>query len=52
VLAALVVAVAGCQKEGPMERAGKEVDKAVKKVTQRIEWAGPQRLDAAAGNVP
>ena len=41
--AALVISamlIAGCQKEGPAERAGKEVDKAVDKVGQQIGKAG------------
>ena len=29
VLTALVVGLSGCEKEGPMEKAGKKVDKAV-----------------------
>ena len=33
----VLIAVAGCQKEGPAERAGKEIDNTVKKLTQRVE---------------
>ncbi|MGA2332345.1 MAG: hypothetical protein ABSG75_11350 [Syntrophales bacterium] len=29
---ALIVGLSGCQKEGPMERAGKKVDKAVEDI--------------------
>ena len=47
-IAAFVGVLAGCQKEGPMERAGKDIDKAVKKVTQRIELVAPERGDAMA----
>ncbi|MEO8304566.1 MAG: hypothetical protein ABI724_10635 [Betaproteobacteria bacterium] len=47
-LAALVGALAGCQKEGPLERAGKDIDNAVKKVTQRIELPAAERDDAVA----
>ena len=37
----LIVVVGACQKqEGPAERAGKEVDKAVDKVGQQVEKAG------------
>jgi hypothetical protein len=32
VLTALVVGLSGCQKEGPMEKAGKKVDKAVEDI--------------------
>ncbi len=42
--------IAGCQKEGPAERAGKEVDHAVDKVGQQIEKAGDSLQDASKGN--
>lgn len=46
-LAALLVALSGCQKqEGPAERAGKEVDQAVDKVGQQVEKAGDKIDDA------
>ena len=51
--AALIISVlliAGCQKEGPAERAGKEVDKTVDKVGQQVEKAGDSLQDAAKGN--
>jgi len=47
-LAAFAIASSGCQKEGPAERAGKDIDKAVKKLTQSV---GPSHWvwrDAAA----
>jgi hypothetical protein len=45
---ALVAALSGCQKqEGPAERAGKEMDKAVEKVGQQIEKVGDSMQDAA-----
>ena len=44
----LVAMLFGCQKqEGPAERAGKEVDKAVEKTGQQIEKAGETIEDAA-----
>ncbi|MDO8291821.1 MAG: hypothetical protein Q7T29_02980 [Gallionella sp.] len=44
----LVAMLSGCQKqEGPAERAGKEVDKAVEKTGQQIEKAGEKIEDAA-----
>jgi hypothetical protein len=47
-VAALVAVFSGCQKqEGPAERAGKEVDKAVEKVGQQIEKVGDGIQDAA-----
>lgn len=50
-VSALFVALSGCQKqEGPAEKAGKSVDKAVDKVGQQIEKAGESVQDAAKGN--
>ena len=44
----LFVTVPGCQKqEGPVERAGKEVDKTVEQIGQQIEKAGDGIQDAA-----
>ncbi|MDO9596898.1 MAG: hypothetical protein Q7J47_04185 [Azoarcus sp.] len=43
VMSALLVAVTGCQKEGPAEKAGKSVD-------QTIEKAGDSIKDAVDGN--
>lgn len=48
---ALLAALSGCQKqEGPAERAGKEVDKAVDKAGQQIEKAGERIQDAVKGD--
>ena len=45
---ALMMVLAGCpQKEGPVERAGKSVDKAVEKAGDKIEKAGESIQDAA-----
>ncbi|MEO8303278.1 MAG: hypothetical protein ABI724_04105 [Betaproteobacteria bacterium] len=45
---ALVASLAACQKqEGPAERAGKEIDKAVDKAGHQIERAGEKIQDAA-----
>lgn len=50
-VSALLVVLSGCQKqEGPAEKAGKSVDKAVDKVGQQIEKAGESVQDAAKGN--
>lgn len=47
-LGVLMSSLPSCQKqEGPVERAGKEVDKAVDKVGQQIEKAGDAVQDAA-----
>ena len=45
---ALVAMLTACQKqEGPAERAGKQIDKAVDKAGQQIEKAGEKIQDAA-----
>lgn len=47
---ALLFALSGCQKEGPAERAGKEVDNAAAKVGEKVEKAGDSIQDAAKGD--
>jgi len=48
VMSILIVGMSACQKkEGPAERAGKEVDKAVESAGQQLEKAGQQIQDAA-----
>ena len=43
-----IVGLSACEKkEGPAERAGKEVDKAVEKVGEQVEKAGQKIQDAA-----
>lgn len=45
---AVIAALSGCQKEeGPAERAGKAMDKAVESAGQQIEKAGEKIQDAA-----
>lgn len=44
----LIAGLGGCQKEGPAERAGKQVDKAVDKAGDQIEKAGDKLTDAAS----
>jgi hypothetical protein len=47
VMSALLLALSGCQKqEGPAEQAGKEVDKAVEHVGDKMEEAGDRIKDA------
>ncbi len=57
----LLIALPGCHKEGPGERAGKavdqavekagnEVDKATEKVGEKMEQAGDSIQDAAKGD--
>ena len=44
----LVVGLYACEKkEGPAERAGKQIDKAVENAGQQVEKAGQQIQDAA-----
>ena len=45
----LAMGLSACQKEGPAERAGKEIDKTVEKAGQQIEKAGQKIEDAAKG---
>ena len=48
VMGALIAGLFACQKnEGPAERAGKQIDKAVEKAGQQIEKAGDKIDDAA-----
>jgi len=49
-MSALLIALSGCQKEGPAERAGKEVDTATEKVGQQIQKAGQNIEDTAKGD--
>ena len=48
VLGILVVGLSACEKkEGPAERAGKEIDKTVQSAGEKLEKAGQQIQDAA-----
>ena len=49
-IAMLVVGLSACQKEGPMERAGKEIDKSVQSAGQQLDKAGQKIQDSAQGN--
>ena len=42
----LMVGPFGCTKEGPVEKAGKKVDKAIEKTGEQIEKAGEKVKDA------
>jgi hypothetical protein len=46
VLGILAAGLSGCKKEGPMERSGKEIDKAAEKAGDKIEKAGDKIKDA------
>ena len=46
----LVVGLSACEKkEGPVERAGKEIDKTIESAGQQLEKAGQKIEDAAKG---
>jgi predicted small secreted protein len=50
-MSVLVAGLAACEKkEGPAERAGKDIDKAIDKVGQQVEKAGEKIQDTASGN--
>jgi len=42
ILPLLFLGVSGCQEEGPAEKAGKQIDRAVEKAGEKIEEAGEQ----------
>jgi predicted small lipoprotein YifL len=44
-----LAALAGCQREGPAEKAGRKVDEAGKAAARSIEKAGDNIRDAAKG---
>lgn len=46
VLGSLIAGLSGCKKEGPAERAGKEMDRSAEKVGKEIEKAGEKMKDA------
>jgi hypothetical protein len=50
VVSALFVALPGCEKQGPAERAGESIDNAVDKTGDQIEKAGDAIKDTAKGN--
>jgi predicted small lipoprotein YifL len=44
-----LAALAGCQREGPAEKAGRQVDEAGKAASRSIEKAGENVRDAVKG---
>lgn len=46
VTAALAFALAACEKEGPAERAGKEIDQAVEQAGDKVEEAKDKAREA------
>jgi hypothetical protein len=48
VMSIMILGLSACEKkEGPVERAGKEIDKTVEKAGQQLEKAGQSIQDAA-----
>jgi predicted small lipoprotein YifL len=45
----VVLALAGCQREGPAEKTGRQLDEAGKAAARSIEKAGDNIRDAAKG---
>jgi hypothetical protein len=43
---ALCFALAGCEKEGPAEKAGKKIDKVIEKAGEKAEEAGDKVKEA------
>lgn len=44
-----LLALAGCQREGPAEKAGRQVDRAADNATRSVEKAGENVRDAVNG---
>ena len=42
----LIIGLYGCPKEGPVEKAGKKIDKKIEKAGEQIENAGDKVQDA------
>jgi predicted small secreted protein len=48
-VAVLLVGLSGCKNEGPVERAGKKIDKTVEQGGEQIEKAGKKIQEDAKG---
>ncbi|TVT53182.1 MAG: hypothetical protein FHK82_12405 [Sedimenticola thiotaurini] len=49
-LSALLVALPGCEKQGPAEQAGESIDNAVEKAGEQIEKAGDAVKESTQGD--
>jgi predicted small lipoprotein YifL len=49
VVSLLIMGISGCKKEGPLERAGKNIDKTVEKGGEQVEKAGKKIQEEAKG---
>lgn len=45
-IAILMIGVSGCTKEGPVEKAGKQIDKTIEKAGEEVEKAKENVQDA------
>ena len=45
----VLLAIAGCQRDGPAEKAGRSIDKAGEAASRNIEKAGENIRDAVKG---
>ncbi|HSJ47577.1 MAG TPA: hypothetical protein VLA26_01905 [Gammaproteobacteria bacterium] len=50
VVGALFIALPGCERQGPAERAGENIDDAVEKTGDQIEKTGDAIKDSAQGD--
>jgi hypothetical protein len=49
IMSTLLIALSGCQEEGPMEKAGETIDEATESVGETLEEAGEAIEDAVEG---
>jgi predicted small lipoprotein YifL len=49
IVIATLLAIAGCQREGPAEKAGRQIDQAGQSASRSIEKAGENVRDAVKG---
>ena len=50
IMSTLLVALPGCEKQGPAEKAGESIDKATDTLGEKVEDAGEAIQDAADGD--
>lgn len=50
IMSSLLVALSGCQQEGPAEKAGESIDQATESLGESVEDAGDAIQDAADGD--
>lgn len=50
IMSTLFIALPGCEKQGPAEKAGESIDNATDKLGEKVEDAGEAIQDAADGD--